>query len=228
PAWRKGRCNAPGTASDHANLIWAALRLYQATNQHRFLKDAENLTRSLNEHYWLATEHRYATSAEDTSDVIVRLASGTDDATPNANGIMVSNLAALTLITGNLDYVQQAAQIVDSFGPELAGNLIGYTGLLAAEYDLSRPQIIATFVNEHSNGDELIDAIRKVGLPGALEFTFTGEDKNLPPALSKKAASEGTAAASYICIGPQCSLPITEADNLAETLRDQRRHPETA
>ncbi|MEM6795573.1 MAG: thioredoxin domain-containing protein, partial [Acidobacteriota bacterium] len=132
-AWRKGRCNAPGTASDHANLIWAALRLYQATNQPQFLKDAENLTRSLNEHYWLATDHRYATSAEDTSDVIVRLASGTDDATPNANGIMVSNLAALTLITGNLDYVQQAAQIVDSFGPELAGNLIGYTGLLAAE-----------------------------------------------------------------------------------------------
>src|ERR1700730_14300170 len=38
---RQGRSKAPGTASDCANMIWAALRLLQATNERAFLAIAE-------------------------------------------------------------------------------------------------------------------------------------------------------------------------------------------
>ncbi|MEO1207282.1 MAG: thioredoxin domain-containing protein [Pseudomonadota bacterium] len=229
-AWRVGRCNAPGTASDHANMIWGALRLYQATADRRFLDQAETMTRSLNTHHWLAAEHRFATSADDTDDVIVRLATGTDDATPNANGVMVSNLASLTLLTGNLDYVQQAAQIVDSFGPEMASNLIGYTGLLAAEYDLSRPQIVAIFSpdGETDLSEQAMDqALKTVSLPGALQFRFKGAPDDLPPALKGKTPVDGVATA-YMCIGPQCSLPVTKPEALLQELRALRAQPDTA
>ncbi|MEO1280378.1 MAG: thioredoxin domain-containing protein, partial [Pseudomonadota bacterium] len=230
-AWRKGRCNAPGTANDYANIIWAAIRLYQATAEPRFLEQAEALTQTLNTHHWLPTEQRYATSADDTSDVIVRLATGTDDAVPNANGIMVSNLASLTLITGNLDYVQQGATIVDSFGPEMASNLIAYTGLLAAEYDLSRPQIVAVFTpeeqgsTEDNNPTSFREAVNSVALPGALEFSFVGAPDNLPPALRGKAPVDDKPTA-YICIGPQCSMPITDPQDLAGQLPALRKQPD--
>lgn len=232
-SWRLGQCSAQGTASDHANMIWAALRLHQATGEHRFLQTALDITKSLNTHHWLDLDHRYATSADDTDDVILRLAGGTDDATPNANGIMISNLAALSLLTGDMDYVQQAAQIIDSFGPELADNLISHTGLLAAEYDLSRPQQVAIFAGKDvTSFKEMGRVLHAVSLPGALEFIRTSDpssqhNTNLSPALAGKGPINGKPTA-YICIGPQCSLPITDPATLRAELTHQRQHPDLA
>jgi hypothetical protein len=43
-------------------------------------------------------------------------------------------------------------------------------------------------------------------------------------ALLGKTAQEGKPTA-YACIGPQCSLPVTEGDALLEVLRGQRARP---
>ena len=94
-AYRDGRAKAPATASDYANMIWAALRLNEATDEPRYFEQAVAWVDVLDHHYWVEGGGGYATSADDTRDVIVRLRPGSDDATPNANGIMVANLVAL-------------------------------------------------------------------------------------------------------------------------------------
>ncbi len=45
-AYRDGRAKAPATASDYANMIWAALRLHEATNERRYFEQARRLGRT--------------------------------------------------------------------------------------------------------------------------------------------------------------------------------------
>jgi uncharacterized protein len=61
----------------------------------------------------------------------------------------------------------------------------------------------------------------KLSLPGAvLQSVSRGELPTTGP-LAGKTAIDGKPA-GYACIGPQCSLPVTEADALLEILRGQR------
>ncbi len=107
-AYRDGKAKAPATASDYANMIWAALRLNEATNEQRYFDQAVAWVDVLDKHYWVGGEGGYATSADDTRDVIVRLRPGSDDATPNANGIMLANLVALGTLSGEARYMDRA------------------------------------------------------------------------------------------------------------------------
>ena len=86
-AYRAGLAKAPATASDYANMTWAALRLFAATGSDAYLDHAVRWTDVLDRHYWDDASGGYFTAADDTDDVVVRLKSATDDAVPNANAI---------------------------------------------------------------------------------------------------------------------------------------------
>ncbi len=94
-AWRAGEAKAPATASDYANMIRAALALANATGKRDYIVQAQDWAAVLDTHYWSDELSGYYFAADDTGDLIVRPFSGQDEATPNANGVMVSNLTAL-------------------------------------------------------------------------------------------------------------------------------------
>ena len=139
-SYRAGQAKAPATASDYANMIWGALRLYQATNEPAYLAAAERWAAVLDARYWVADAGGYAFTADDTPDVIVRMRGAHDDATPNANAMMISNLVALNLLTGKPAYLDRAHAIPHAFAADLGKNALGHCGLLAGIFDLIAPQ----------------------------------------------------------------------------------------
>jgi uncharacterized protein YyaL (SSP411 family) len=218
-AARAGQLRAPATASDYANMIWAAVRLYEATNTATYLTTAERWAEVLDRHYWSADKGGYHISADDTPDVIVRLRNAHDDATPNANGIMISNLVALHLLTDKPDYITRAEAITTAFSADLARNLISHCGLVASIFDLNTPQQTAIV-----GGDAALlqAALHAVSMPGALELAVPDTTYlDASPLLQGKTAVDSKVTA-YVCIGPQCSLPVTAADAFARLLREQR------
>ena len=220
-AVRGGRGHAPATAGDYANMIWAALRLYQATGETGDLEQALRWTEILDRHYGSQSSGGYFTAADDTRDVIVRLRAASDDATPSANAMMVTNLMALGTLTGEARFVHQAEDVVRAFSTDLTRNLGGHTGLLAAAMDLLAPQLIAV-AGGGSTADELRSVIHGLSVPGALEIevneavSLTG-----PPALRGKSAVDGRAAA-YVCLGAECSRPVTDGPALRQKILDLR------
>ena len=100
-AYRAGEAKAPATANDYANMIRAALALANVTGKRSYIEWAREWTDILDKHYWADDIGGYYFVADDTSDLIVRPMSGQDEATPNGNGTMVSNLMALYLWTGD-------------------------------------------------------------------------------------------------------------------------------
>ncbi len=221
-AFRAGRAKAPATASDYANMIWGALRLYQATNQTRYLNAAQGFVDVLDRHYWLAESGGYATSADDTSNVIVRLRSAHDDAVPNANGMMVTNLVQLYLLTGDERYRTRAAEIPDAFAGEVGENTLSHCGLLASCIDLLAPTHVVIVGGEDANRRDLSQAVRGLSLPGAVEQVVSdtaGLAASSP--LAGKAAIDGKVTA-YVCVGMTCSAPVTDGAALRQQLRTAR------
>jgi uncharacterized protein YyaL (SSP411 family) len=109
--------------------------------------------------------------------------------------------------------------------------MLGHCGLLASVFDLIAPQHVAVIdpggretspqsVAEQTSAP-LARAMFRLSLPGAVQ-QVVGEDQ-VPASgpLAGKTAVEGKPAA-YACIGPQCSLPVTEPNGLFELLKRQR------
>ena len=224
-AYRDGRAAAPATASDYANMIRAALRLYLVTGDADYLGVAERWLAVVDERYWAAESGGYAFTADDTPDVIVRMLGAHDDATPNANGIMISNLMALHLLTGKPRYLEWAEAIPRAFASELVRSTFGHCGLLAGTVDLIAPQqvvVIEPSGDAAAHGSSpLARAMLDLSLPGAVEQVVEPGQTLANPTLNGKSAIGGKATA-YACLGPQCSLPVTEPEALVEVLRKQR------
>ena len=221
-AIRNGRGRAPGTAHDYANMIFAALRLYQATGETDDLTRAVGWTEILDRHYWSEDTGGYFTAADDTSDVIVRLRTASDDATPAANATMVSNLVALATLTGDTRFLRRAESIMRAFGADLAKNLVAHTGLFAAAMDLLTPQLVVLVAGASESDPTLGSVVRSFSIPGAIEIEMTGTIGTLgPPALHGKSAVDGRSTA-YVCAGSQCSLPTTSEVDLRQAVLDLR------
>jgi uncharacterized protein YyaL (SSP411 family) len=221
-AFRKRLGCAPATSSDYANMIWGALRLYQATLDEAYLSTARSWTAVLDRHYWLEPQGGYAMTADDAEDVIVRLCSAHDDATPNANGIMVSSLIALSQLTGEHRYADRAQNILAAFSGDLARNLIGHAGLLAAAVDAMAPQSVVLAGAELPGGAPMRDALYSLSLPGALELEIPSHRAHTGPGLLEGKAPIVGRAAAYCCLGPRCSAPLQRSDELTNLLKIQR------
>ena len=221
-SYRAGQAKVQGNASDYANMIWAALRLYQATNAPATLAAAERWCATLEAHFWVADAGGYAFPADDTADVIVRMRGAHDDATPNANAVMISNLAALHLLTGNPAYLERAQAIPSAFAADLAKNPLGHCGLLAGCFDLIAPQhVVVIQTAETEASTQLARAMLGLSLPGAVQQVLPAAAVPITGPLAGKTAVEDKPTA-YACLGPTCSMPVTQADALLDLLRKQR------
>jgi uncharacterized protein YyaL (SSP411 family) len=222
-AYRAGEVKAPATANDYANMIRAALALANVTGKRAYVERAREWTEILDEHYWANDLGGYFYVADDTSDLIVRPLSGQDEATPNANGTMVSNLMALYLWTGEERYRARAEAVLKAFAGAMRQNVLAHAGLLASELDVIAPTLIVFVVPEGGDARSLWRALNAVSLPGAVvQEVRTGE--SLPPLSPAhgKTAIDGKPTA-YVCTGPQCSLPVTEPAKLVETIKAARQ-----
>ena len=134
----------------------------------------------LDRHYWADGHGGYYFAADDTDDLIVRTINAHDDATPNANGTMVSNLVALYLWTGEERYRDRAEEIVRGFSGAVAENVFSHTGLLTGVHRSLAPAHIVIVVPEGGDANAAPRARRCVaaerrGAGGQSEGSRSGE-----------------------------------------------------
>ena len=72
-----------------------------------------------------------------------------------------------------------------------------------------------------AQAERLARAPLRLSLPGAVQQTVAADQVPRVGALAGKSALEGKSTA-FACLGPQCSLPVTDAEQLLALLRRQR------
>jgi hypothetical protein len=221
-SWRGGKVKGPATSADYANMISAALTLFQVTNEKRYLDDAIAWTAIMNRHYD-AESGGYYLAADDTSDLIIRPLSASDDAFPNANATMLQNLADLYTFTGDASYLKRADGLLSAFQGVAQTMALAYTGLLSGALSLISPQHIVIVGDKKDQGDDAWrKALAQVSMPGAI-IQWVGDGSGIPP--SAPAAGKGKAdgkTTAYICIGQRCSAPLTDPELMKERLKEER------
>jgi uncharacterized protein len=219
-SFRAGQAKTPAVASDYANMIAAALSLYLATGEADTLRDAENWSEIMQAQYWAEEHNGYYLSAADTADIIIRTLSARDDAVPNANAVMLGNLAALHTLTGEPRYRDRAEALRKGISGEAMRLASIHTGYFSALADHLRPQHLVLL--RGSGEAAMRDALTHISLPGTV-VEWVAEDGAAPPnspAFGKRAV-EGRATA-YLCVGPQCSAPVSSPEALLAALRSSR------
>jgi uncharacterized protein YyaL (SSP411 family) len=221
-SWREGRLLFPGLASDHANMIRAALALYEATGEHDYLERALNWQGALDRHYADKSTGGYYLTSDDAEGLVVRPRSTADEATPNPNSIAAQNLVRFALLSGQDAWRTQADRLFDGLLPTAAGNVFMHLALLnALDARLRAAEIVIT----GSDAQAQALAAAALRLPFLDRIVLRARSASaLPvshPAQAKLAASPSTPAA-FVCIGERCSLPVAEAARLAEVVAAMR------
>ncbi|MEZ5898736.1 MAG: thioredoxin domain-containing protein [Hyphomicrobiaceae bacterium] len=222
---RNGRLTAPATASDYANMIWAALRLFQAHGDPGALARATQWAEVLDRHHWDVESGGYFTSADDTDDVIVRLKSAHDDAVPSANAVHLTNLIWLNALTSQTAYSERTTGLYNCFQGDIARGPVGHCGLLAAGLDMDGLVQIVLAGSSNDASSSLRRVAVCTSVPGALEFLDPVKGaRPLPVALGAK-LDVAVTTTGYICVGPVCGPPVFEPDELKERLLKARSAP---
>jgi len=223
-SYRAGQTSAPAIAADYANMISAALTLYAHTGEDVFLSDALAWVNVLDRHFWSDEHGGYYLSADDTNDIIIRTHNAHDDSTPNANPVMATNCMTLFLLTGDRKFEAQAHAIERAFRGDIAKNPVAHAGFVDTIMTLTEPQHIAIIApGDRAEAASLRATVNGMSLPGAVVQTSVESEAALAnPSLDGKATIDGKPTA-YVCVGPQCSLPVISAEALRDLLLEARK-----
>ena len=219
-SWREGKLLFPGLSSDFANMIRAALSLYEATGERSYLKQALAWQNSFDKHYADAETGAYFLSSDDADDLVLRPHSTQDDATPNPNSVAAHNLVRLAALSGDDKWRTRADRLIETIFSAAERNLFGHIALLnALDLRLRAAEIVVT----GPDAGRLAEAA--LNLPYldriVLRASDTGELPTAHPAQEKLKATPRSAA--FVCIGERCSLPVTDATQLASAVSSMRQ-----
>jgi uncharacterized protein len=126
-SYRAGEVRHYATAEGYANMIGAALALHSLAPAGGYLAFAETFAAALERDHWEGSAYAFASSR--AKDLIARQVFAQDNATPNANAVMIGNLAKLSALTGNEGYRNRAESIAARFAAEAENNPLGYAGI---------------------------------------------------------------------------------------------------
>ncbi|GAB6054125.1 thioredoxin domain-containing protein [Magnetospira thiophila] len=220
-----GKAAPPALLDDLANGIDAALTLYDITGQAPYLAQAREMAeRALLMHEDRESGGFFAT-AHDQPLLPVRLKPMQDHPNASGNALIVEGLARLYYLTGQEPWRVAADRTLAAFSGDPEQPL-RHAALVAAADTLSHGlQVVLVGERQDPATQVLLRHVFALDLPGRI-LQVLPPQSSLPeghPARDKpQVAGRPTA---YVCRGPVCSLPVTDAVELAETLKDLRQLP---
>jgi uncharacterized protein YyaL (SSP411 family) len=219
-SWRDGKLLFPGLASDFAAMIRAALALYEATGERRYLERALAWQNAFDTHYTDVDTGGYYLSADDANDLLLRPHATQDDATPNPNAVAAQNLVRLAVLAGDDKWREKSDRLIDGILSAAERNLFGHVALLnALDLRLRGAEIVAA----GSGAERFAQAALKLPFLDriVLRAVNTGDLPAAHPAQEKLKAAQ--ASATFVCVGERCSLPVTSPDQIAQAVAAMRK-----
>jgi hypothetical protein len=226
-SYRDGRLVWPGMASDHANMMRAALALAEAAaGQHanadlgpaRYLLLAGQWAAILEAHHLDPAAGVLATAADDSRDVVIRTLSTGDDAIPNANSVYACALIRMAALTGDHALRQRADRLIAAVAPRALAQPDRHAALMnALDFRLRGVEILIAGPQPQA----LVAAALSVPF---LDRTVRALDAGTPlpsgDVRAEQVQRTRTQAAAFVCAGEHCSLPVTEASEIALRVRE--------
>ena len=217
-SYRQNKTTNIATADDYANLIKAAISLFEATNNNQYLNDAESLAQLINEYHWNKQTGGYYFASSKAKNLVARSCNAQDDATPNANGTMLVNLEKLYHLTGHTSYDQKAHAILKAFSSNITSSPMAFTGLLTGFINvIDHIQAIIILPKNNTDTTEIVKSLKSAKYPLTAQIIISGEKLPVSHPAYNKTILDGKITI-YLCKGNTCSKPITETTDINNIL----------
>jgi len=218
----KPASEAPGFLDDHAYLGNAALDLYEATGEARYVTTALAVARAMVAHHGDAEDGGFWFAPADGEALIARTKDAFDQAIPSG----ASMAALLCLRLGGLVDPALTAHGERQLDLVAGSALENPFGMGQAVLGLDRKVHGSTdvvIVGAGEAAEELVEAAYRVYLPNRMIARVDPADAASVEAAkviaADKPAHAGKAVA-YVCRGRTCSAPVSEAAELEKVLRE--------
>ncbi len=224
--WRDGKRGSPGFADDYAQMARAALALYDATADKRFLERAQAWARMLNQHFWDMQNGGYFTTSDEADPLIARARMVFDHVVPSANGVMIQVLSTLYMLTADVFYRERSNALVDAFSGEMQrAGMSMPTYVNSLENILLGLQIVIVGEFGNPRTQELINSVRGRSLPARVLVTVDPREQLAEghPAYGK--TMQNGQPTAYVCQQQNCSPPVTNPVQLSQMLQLPSRPP---
>jgi uncharacterized protein YyaL (SSP411 family) len=220
--WKEGEARLNAYLEDHAFLVEALLRLYEATLEVRWFDAARETADLMIERFADDERGGFFTTSNDHEELIARRKDVGDHPIPSGNSSAAYGLLRLAALTGAGGYEERATGTMRLFAPAAARHPDAFGHLLQAiDFHLSPVREVALVAP--SNGadgsarlDELAQVVRSAHRPHVV-LAGGPEGSERPELLRERPAVEGKPAA-YVCQHFTCQAPVTEPSELAAQL----------
>jgi uncharacterized protein len=218
---KDGIVKGPGFLDDHAFVADAALDLYEATGQVRWVKLARSLAEAILTHFYDAGTASFDFTPDDGENILIRPKDPFDHAVPGGASIACKVLLRLGTLA-DAKYSEPATRAVEKLASAALDNPFGMSVTVASVDRLVRGSTDVVLVG--SAGSEALAALaretHRAYLPDrVLAYIDPADPATLEAA---RALGEGKTAhadpVAYVCRGRTCSLPIRSAAELAKEL----------
>ena len=229
--YKDGQAKLNAYLDDYAFFAAALLDMFEATFDRAYFEMAETLTTTMLDEFWDDDQGAFFFTGKSHETLINRTKSAFDQAIPSGNAIATKTLLRLYHYTGRDAYLQRAGQALQLFAPSMQQQPFGLGAMLnVLDWYLRKPQEIVV-VGDPAGADTqaLLRAIHARYLPNKTLVQIDPQHLErdlaalplLRDLLANKTPIDGKATV-YICHDFTCSLPLTDADQVAAYLAAAR------
>jgi uncharacterized protein YyaL (SSP411 family) len=222
-SYKDGDARLNAYLEDYAAMARAAIALYEATFDLRWLAEASRLTQMIFDQFHDPVRGGFFQTGVDHETLVARRKDVIDNAIPSGNSLAAETLVKLSAFVDNDRYRSEARRICIALQEAMAqqptgfGRMLGVTSLLLAQ---SREIVVAGEKDDEA-WQALVDEARRRYLPATILAAHAPGVPTLSlPLLDGRELVDGKAAA-YVCENYVCRLPVTTAEDLARVIGDQ-------
>ena len=217
--WKDQRARFPAYLDDYAFLTDALLELLQARWRDEDLAWLVELADGLLAHFFDETNGGFFFTAHDHEDLIHRPKPFSDDALPAGNAVAASSLYRLGHLLGEPRYLQAAEKTLRAGWEGLRRHPSAHGALLGVLEEQFSPAQTIVIRGTHPDLGKWAKRCHRDYAPLRQTFAIPADAAQLPGHLALRTPKASTVA--YVCTGLQCQAPISDLDELGNTL--QRR-----
>lgn len=207
----------PALSSDYAAMVNAAISLFEATSDGRYLDHAGDLLTQLDRWHADAENSGHYLTASDSADVPLRIRGDIDEAIPSATSQIIEAFVRLGNVTGDLVLQQRAWTLAEHAAGRVQSQQFGQAGIVnACELALEPTKLI---VVEDPARPQLVTVANRYPDPRRVDIFLALGEGNTRAKLPGDELPDMKKAGAYLCTGLICLPVITDAAELEESLR---------
>ncbi len=220
--WKGGEAHLNAYLEDHAYLVEALLRLYEATLEVRWFDAARETADAMIARFADDELGGFFTTSNDHEELIARRKDVGDHPIPSGNSSAAYGLLRLAALTGESAYEERALGTMRLFAPAAVQHPEAFGHLLQAiDFHLSPIREVALVGPANGAGsatglDELARVVRSAHRPHVV--LAGGEEGTERPELLRERTSVEGQPAAYVCERFACRAPVTEPAELEAAL----------